>query len=539
MRSLSTKRGFTLIELLVVIAIIAILASILFPVFAKAREKARQTTCLSQIRQIATAAQMFNQDNNGTLPGTSTSWDTALGGYLGNNPTMFTCPSDSTATVGGNFNSYGYNGELLTATGTGVNESVINSPTEVGLVCDSSPTQSYGNGGILGGGDLQPTSSAVIPMARHSNGTVVGYCDGHAAYAPNGYNPKDSSNAVVQSFFMCNALGQISNPVGGLGQINSAGTFGTCQNTIITIGGDMATMPIITAAAQAWKPMGGGAYTSRGFLGSGETISGATSVVWGYADGQYNSANTNEVPLGKDALVFIVSKNTKIPTTYFGDGAGNGVQVNGSYAASTAMIQELFTGNVPGGGGTGYSANVFQAYGYDALNAAGNGPALNSHNVTNNGNSSFLYSTEKMYVGSQAVLATDDLNMVSLVAADPYGIGFCSSAMADPNQVQILGIYQPSLGVTSANPSFYPQTNPKYRWIIPATSSGLSIPSNFVRTLYATCDANGLAASSTYGGAATAPAFIDNMLASPAGVPCVGLAAIQSGPLFQASYFAN
>src|SRR5256712_9786426 len=60
-----SSRAFTLIELLVVIAIIAILAAILFPVFARAREKARQTACLSNCKQIALAFQMYQQDYDG------------------------------------------------------------------------------------------------------------------------------------------------------------------------------------------------------------------------------------------------------------------------------------------------------------------------------------------------------------------------------------------------------------------------------------------------------------------------------------------
>lgn len=67
-RTFMNRKGFTLIELLVVIAIVAILAAMIFPVFSEAREKARETTCLSNIKQIGTAFTMYIDDYEGSYP---------------------------------------------------------------------------------------------------------------------------------------------------------------------------------------------------------------------------------------------------------------------------------------------------------------------------------------------------------------------------------------------------------------------------------------------------------------------------------------
>ena len=98
-------RGFTLIELLVVIAIMAILAAILFPVFAQAREKGRQTACLSNLKQIGVGVAMYAQDYEGFLPAHfNWVWTSAETGrfvetlqpYLKNREIFF-CPSDRSA----------------------------------------------------------------------------------------------------------------------------------------------------------------------------------------------------------------------------------------------------------------------------------------------------------------------------------------------------------------------------------------------------------------------------------------------------------
>jgi prepilin-type N-terminal cleavage/methylation domain-containing protein/prepilin-type processing-associated H-X9-DG protein len=108
------RTGFTLVELLVVIAIISILAAVLFPVFARAREAARRTSCLSNLRQIGTADLMYTEDYSGTFWATpepgggvspldgctspacggTTFWSDLLLTYVGYDTNIFNCPDN-------------------------------------------------------------------------------------------------------------------------------------------------------------------------------------------------------------------------------------------------------------------------------------------------------------------------------------------------------------------------------------------------------------------------------------------------------------
>jgi len=147
---ISKTQGFTLIELLVVIAIIAILAAILFPVFAKAREKARQISCASNSRQIGLGILQYVQDNDETFPvgnndGAPLSQGVGWGGpiqpYI-KSTALLKCPDDSasTATYGGETftaESYGFNSNL---SGGGSNGTIasMNAPTSTVLLFEIS-----------------------------------------------------------------------------------------------------------------------------------------------------------------------------------------------------------------------------------------------------------------------------------------------------------------------------------------------------------------------------------------------------------------
>ena len=186
---ISTKRGFTLIEILVTIAIIAILASILFPVFARARENARRASCQSNLKQIGLAITQYTQDYderfplvavNGDASITTTKgaaiypqiigWADAIQPYL-KSTQIYQCPSDSgRGVVSGidakpynyGYTDYWYNSRLCVDNGSGVN-------TGLNLSQLAFPANTVSNGD--GGGN-----GASIGMARlTTNGYVAGY----------------------------------------------------------------------------------------------------------------------------------------------------------------------------------------------------------------------------------------------------------------------------------------------------------------------------------------------------------------------------
>src|SRR5205085_1443530 len=128
-RTMRPKRGFTLIELLVVIAIIAILAAILFPVFAQARAKARAISCLSNMKQAGNAWFMYAQDYDETTPPQLSGagyWHVNLQSYIKNWNVMM-CPDRSDANCADAKNpltprclGYGYNDGFVSDTGYGL-----------------------------------------------------------------------------------------------------------------------------------------------------------------------------------------------------------------------------------------------------------------------------------------------------------------------------------------------------------------------------------------------------------------------------------
>lgn len=203
--------GFTLIELLVVIAIIAILAAILFPAFARARENARRTSCLSNLKQTGLGTMMYVQDYDETFPlyATTVAWlDYPFTPFQGlihpytKNYQIFSCPSSSS--TGSILNGhYGININLFSA--TGMKLSSVSSTATTYMSMDAGNFYYYPNYAMTAsadwsyipgigdaGGDCSALDSAAASIrsfvkqdcqsGRHFGGVNIAFADGHAKW---------------------------------------------------------------------------------------------------------------------------------------------------------------------------------------------------------------------------------------------------------------------------------------------------------------------------------------------------------------------
>ena len=207
------RNGFTLIELLVVIAIIAILAAILFPVFARARENARRASCQSNLKQIALGIAQYTQDYDEKLPiryyaavpDYAGGWAAVIQPYVKSNQ-LFQCPSEPTAPdnndirVGETVSDYGYNYSLGFGTDS-VSLASIDFPsvTVMNFDFNARPASSgwFDN-------SLNPAS-----VRRHLDGANYSFVDGHVKwYRPESVKSAYDGSSTIMDPVKCASTGE-------------------------------------------------------------------------------------------------------------------------------------------------------------------------------------------------------------------------------------------------------------------------------------------------------------------------------------------
>jgi len=415
------RTGFTLVELLVVLVALLVIGTIVYPIIMSNRRRHQRPMCNDNVHQIARAIQMYAQDNNSQYPGIDgNSWPSKIAPYLYHSPAMFYCNSDKSAEIGDN--SYAMSGLLVRENGRGVKESQVLSPSEVGAIVDTEPTETYPNGRIIGGGGQQDMKamSATIET-RHSKGAVVGFCDGHVKYFQGAINLKDDANGAVRALYHAAPLQLVDNPVGCIpGGCSIGGLKGT-----VTVGGEYATYPLLMGAAKMY-----GDYYTLGFKGQYFML-GRPSSNWVWGTGCTGPQAVAATAIAYDAMLVIVAKGSKIPTLP--------ALANNTYAVRPSYIRGLFE--------TGYEKDTVQVYvmpsGACSTNAYVKGVIGNKN------------------WGVDAVGVANDAEMIEKVSNDPYGIGYCSSAFFDPDRVVALA------PVIRGKTYVWPRADAKFRWLMP------------------------------------------------------------------------
>jgi prepilin-type N-terminal cleavage/methylation domain-containing protein/prepilin-type processing-associated H-X9-DG protein len=260
----SVRKGFTLIELLVVIAIIAILAAILFPVFAKVREKARQTSCASNLKQLGLGFAQYVQDNDekypcGVVPNFGSTSGEGWGGEIYTyvkSTGVYKCPDDSTApgTLGALTLypvSYVYNLNIAAGWADGTSLAGLNAPASTVLLAE-------GDGAVAAITDSQEgIFAASVPTYYSPSGTGLGPVD------ENNKGNSSSTTVLYDTGYFHSGVFQASwyrNPTGRHTDLSNYlladGHVKTLRSSVVSAGNNPGSSTAVENAGGGWLAAG-------------------------------------------------------------------------------------------------------------------------------------------------------------------------------------------------------------------------------------------------------------------------------------------